>query len=166
MEFPESLLAVVKRAVKKYPADIEKCVAEAEKALRKRKAFTEWLDILITQGVQEIVYDIRHQINTRIKNENKEYGGKSTVIPGASEAVQEVESVYAYRIAGTMLGLVLGVQLLDIANSEAAIANGHQFNSVLARSLMPLVPNDKRVQEAVSEKRLQKMFREAQGGKS
>lgn len=166
MEFPESLLTVVKRAVKKYPADIEKCVAEAEKLLRKRKAFTEWVGMLITQGVQEIVYDIRHQINVRIKKENKEYGGKSTVIPGASEAVQEVESVYAYRIAGTMLGLVLGADLRGIADSEAAIANGHQFNSILARRLMPLVPKDKRVQDVVTEKRLQKMFREAQSGKS
>ena len=68
--------------------------------------------------------------------------------------------VYNYRIGGTLLGLVFGKDLLGIAEHERAIAEGHTFNARLAEALNPIVPANKRVKDAVAEKRLQMIFRQ------
>ena len=71
-------------------------------------------------------------------------------------------SSYLYNIAGTSLGEVLGKDLLDLADIEDNRAEGHVFNSRVLRRLSDVVPENKKVKSAISEKKLNALFSELQ----
>ena len=163
MEMPKEVLDLAAEIAVKYGADIEKATDALDRAIRKLPEFEDLTENLLRMAEQELIYDARHQANIRTRLENGGYGGPAKVVSGDSEAVKRVaQSVYAYAIAGTMLGMVLGDQLPDIAASEAARAEGHAFNARLCERLAGMVPKGKRVREVVSEKRLQSIFREVE----
>ena len=159
MEFPKSVEAIVDRAAKKFPSDISKAIDQADKEIRKLPEFDELVSMLIRKAVAQLIYDARHSVTNQIKRDSGMYGGPAKVIAGLSKSVNRVaESIYAIRIAGTMLGELFGRDLPGIADSEMAIGHGHLFNARLCQRLAALVPEDKRVQEAVKEKKLQAIF--------
>ena len=165
MEFPESVLRAVERAADNHPADIQKAIDAAEKAIRRLPEFETLVADLVRSAVQEMVYDARHSSNVTMRRLAGEYGGPAKTVSGDSAAVtRAAESLYCYRIAGTVLGSVLGEQLGDIAASELAKADGHAFNGRLCLRLKAMVPKEKQVRECVSEKRLMTVFKEVQDG--
>lgn len=160
MDIPENVLRIVEEAAGKHPADIPKAVERAEKGIRGLAEFDELVSMLVRNTVQELVYDARHRANTRMRREAGDYGGPAKVVSGDSASLGRVcESVYSYRIAGTVLGLVKGADLQAIAEGERSVASGHLFNVRLCLKLQELVPADKRVQDAVTEKRLRGLFK-------
>lgn len=163
MEFPQNVLRVVEKAVEKHPTDIEAAVTQAERAVRKLDEFSELVDTLVRHAIQELVYDCRHHMNVATKNQNGEYDNPAKVTSAASSAVQRAaDSVYLFKIAGTILGDLTGKELPVVAANETAVASGHAFNAWICNKLSPLVPEDKRVRDAVSEKKLRSIFQQAQ----
>lgn len=161
--FPEEVLNAVKAASKKHPGDISQAIDMAVKTITKLPNYSEFVNSLVHRAIQELVYQQRHIENTNTKKNNGSYGGTPKVNAGESHTVGKVfESVFNYKIAGTILGMVKGEDLEGIASEEEAIANGHLFNSRLCKKLSSLVPKGKMVKEAVSEKKLQSLFREIQ----
>lgn len=159
MNFPESVLNVAKLAAQKHADDVSAAVDEAERQIRRLPEFGDLVAALVRQAVQTLVYNERHRSNVRMRAEAGEYGRPAKVNVGASAAVNAViESLYLYRIAGTTLGLVRGADLAGIAASENAQANGHIFNARLCSELSALVPAEKAVQDAVSERKLRSIF--------
>ena len=155
IEFPENVRSIVKKATAKHLADIQKATSEAEKQIRKLKEFDGLANLLVTSAVQEMVYDIRHQMNTEIKNQEGREGGK-TKVKSSSDAVKAVyeSSYFNLFIGGSILGMLTGGELVDVASSERAIAAGYTFNADLALELSRIVPEDKTVRQSVSSKKL------------
>jgi hypothetical protein len=161
MEYPTSVLEIAERQAARFPADIDSAVNEAEKAIRRLPEFDSLVDLMVHNAVQELIYSFRHRDKVQMKNDMGQYGGPAKVTSGASAVANRAErSAYEFHMAGTMLGLILGKDLESIAQSEAAIAHGHDFNARLCRRLMSLVPDESRVQDAVSEKRLRRLIAE------
>ena len=128
-------------------------------AIKRLPEYDDFREELVVYAVRGMVHDVRHADNIKMRREAGEFGGPAKV--GVGAAVQQAcQNVYAYFIAGTTLGMILGSQLSEIANSEAAKADGHLFNTRLCRRLARLVPANKTVKQAVKESVLAKIFRE------
>ena len=161
-EFPKSVTNAVAKSADKYGDDIEKAVGEAEKRVRKLKAFSEFEGQLVRHALRELIYDARHQKNGQIKEASRNTTGPSKVVSGSSPAVTQAyrEAYYDYCIAGMTLGKLQGEMLADIAESEQNIATGHLFNVRLCERLVKIVPEGKTVEQCVSEKKLKVIFQE------
>jgi hypothetical protein len=155
----ESILEIVKAAAEHHPGDIPSAVDEAEMAIRDLPDFEALISALLRSAIQELVYDARHALNTRIKRDAGYYGGPAKV-NGTSDGVQKVyESVYRYCIGSTTLGELKGEDIPEIVEGEKAKAQGHQFNAELLEWLEAQgVKGEKRVREVVPEKKLRKNF--------
>lgn len=163
MEMPQSITNAIKDAATRHTSDIEAAVTLAERRIRKLDEFSEWEDELIREAIRERVYDVRHKHNTALKREMGAYGGPAKTTSGASAAVQKAaQSVYNLRIAGTLLGLLRGDELAAVAETERAIGQGHLFNATLCEQLIRHVPDNKTVQEAVSEAKLRRMCKQVE----
>jgi hypothetical protein len=161
---PEEILKVVAAVVAKHPNSIDDAVDAALSKLAKSPAWESWTANLVYGGLRRIIQDYRHYQNGIIRSANGDYGGPAKVTAG--QAANDVASdVYGYFIGGRTLGTLLGSELDDIGTSEAARAEGHQFNARLCAVLKPLVPDDKAVREAVKESKLRKIFADLQKNK-
>lgn len=167
METPKSVLEIVAKAADKYPSDIPKALDVADKAVRKLPEFEELVSDLVRSAIQDLIYEHRHSVTRQIKRETGKYKVKPKVVVGKSKPVNEaaLRSVYLMPIAGTVLGRVLGKDLLGIAKHEQDKANGSAVNARLCFRLDKLVPNTKYVDEVLSEKRLRTILQEVTKGK-
>lgn len=162
-DLPDELLAIVKLAVQKHN-EPQPAIEEAHKSVRKRPEFQAWVDLLVQTAVAELVYRERAVINTRLKAQAGEYGKPAKVSVGQSDAVNEVYTLYyQYKIGGTILGNVMGEELAGIGEKERALSEGHLFNARLCEELARFVPEGKRVQDCVSERKLKVLFTRLQG---
>lgn len=156
MVFDESVQDIVKKAVKRYPSDINKAVDQTWRYVKALPNFDELVEDFIKSALRAAVHDFRHTGNTALKREAGEYGKPATVCDLNSEGLKQIYcDLYAIHIAGTVLGELIGGTLIGIANSEAAKANGHAFNAKLLQKLHPLVPEGVRVRDAVNPAKLQ-----------
>jgi hypothetical protein len=163
MKFPEEVKNIVREANTDNPSVIDDATEQALKKVLRLKTYDDLVDMLVEHAVHDLICDDRHNINTRIKHQTGEYYQTPKTVVGNSDAVTRVEaSVYHYRIAGTSLGNVLGKDLLDIASNEDGKAEGHVFNSTLLRRLVRLVPKNKMVKNAITQKKLKAIFAELQ----
>ena len=154
MEYPEKILAIAKSAAEKYPADIGKATRVAVRAIRRLVDYEEFIDVLVEHATMRLVHEFRHTWNTA--NKRKFQCPDTKVNVGLSMAVNRAadKSWMQMRIAGTVLGRLKGVELLPLAESEAEKAAGHCFNELLLRALVPLVADDKYVDDVVTTQRL------------
>ncbi len=160
MRFPEEVMRVVREANVNHPTSIENATSEALNGVIGLESYKSLVATLVEHAVHDLICDDRHSINTSIKRQS---GAYAQVIPkttvGTSDAVMRAEfSVYSYRIAGTALGEILGKDCSDIAGFERNKKNGHAFNERLMTRLAELVPKNKKVKDAVSERKLKQLF--------
>jgi len=161
--YPKWMLSIAESAADKHPSDIQKAAEVAERAIRKHPEFEAVVATLVSDAVREMVYEVRHTTNVRLRKEAGEYGGPAKVVTGDSKAYQEVmESMYSYRIDGRTLGTILGKELGPIAVEKRAVGDGCYLVARLCERLEKIVPADKMVMEAVAEKRLRAMYRKLQ----
>lgn len=161
MTTPDEILEVVAAVTAKHPDSVDAAVDAAVAKLAKSPAWESWIADLVRGGLRRMIQDYRHSQNGIIRSANGDYGGAAKVTAG--QAANDVASdVYGYFIGGRTLGAVLGSELADIGTSEAARAEGHQFNARLCAILKPLVPDDKAVREVVKESKLRKIFADLQ----
>ncbi len=161
MDYPEKLIEIAKVDAIEYGEDTSKATDEIEKKASKLKEFPKWGKQLIWLAIRELVYDIRHKDNVARRKAAGDYTKPAKVKPG--EDVRSVyRSLYRYFISGTMLGLIRGEDLEGIAKSERAVGEGHIFNARLANRLSEIVPKNKTVEQAVTEKRLAIIFQQVE----
>jgi hypothetical protein len=147
-------------AANKFPDDIDDAVDWAYVRVQKLSDYEELCKLLVQRALRSIIADARHSANTKMRRAAGDFGKPAKIASAASPAVNTVAaSCYSYFIAGKTLGKVMGKELLGIAETEQERADGCLFNVRLARALNKIVPPDKRVEEAVSEKKLTAIFR-------
>lgn len=163
-EFPETMVEIIERAARQHSEDITKGVECAKRDIQSLPEYHQLIDTLVTEAIRELIYDVRHRDNVKMRNESGAYSIEPKVQPGKSKDVQETfENLHRYFLAGQTLGEIMGEQLEGIAESEESKANGHLFNARLCRELSRLVPEGKRVKDVVSLKKLGMIFKKLKG---
>ena len=163
MKFPEEVRSVIRDADAGNPSDLEQAVDEAERKIRSLMSFDSLVSDLVRSAIQGLIYDMRHAANGKIRYESGNYKQDTKTVVGTSDAVMRAESsVYQYRIAGTSLGQLLGKDLIDLATGEENRAEGYIFNARLLRRLSDVVPQNKMVKNAITQKKLKAIFFELQ----
>ena len=157
-KIPDDVIEAVREADAQHPDDIKEAVRQAIFAVRDLPGYLDFSRSLVDKAIQELIYDARHKADVAMKREAGYYGKPGKTYGLGASVAKVYSSVYAYRIAGTTLGLLRGEQLPSIAASEDRIAEGHRFNAELCRWLRTVTPDDKTVQESVSEKKLRQTF--------
>ncbi len=163
MRYSDRVLAIGRDAARTFGDDIEKATDAALRDIRQLPEYEALVDTLVRDAVREIIYEARHTANVAMKKQAGFYGGPAKVVVGTSTRMTRIyESVYNMRVAGTMLGMVMGADLQRLADAEYAIGDGHYVNATLLKSLVGIVPVNKAVREAVTQKRLKTLLRKAQ----
>jgi hypothetical protein len=160
-EFPEDVHDLIAQAVAEHPNDIPAAVEEAERRLRALPDFADLVAQLITQAVQDLVYQRRGMLNVALRREAGDYDTKPrTKLADSPDTLAVWDNVYNYFIDGRTLGDLRGNELQDIEASERNVARGHEFNAELCRWLREQgVVDDRRVKDVVSERKLRTAFR-------
>ena len=161
MRYPKSVVKIIVRCRNKYGTDIDQGVRKAVAAIKALPEFDELADQFLTTAVRKLLDDSRHQANEERRRNEGAYDIAAKVIPGTSKIVGDTlraSSLYSHYIGSTMLGHVYGRDLKGIASSESARASGHEFNATLCLKLSRIVPANKQVRQAVSEKKLRALF--------
>lgn len=153
MEYPPEIREIATQAADRCKA-AQTAVRHAIKNVRAHPAFDTFVDVLVDGAVEELVYQARHVANQKTRTSTS----VPKVIVGNSPAVQKVADLYLYRIGGNVLGNMTKEQLEAIGPSERERAAGHAFNARLCEALVPLVPKEKTVQQAVTEKKLKEVW--------
>lgn len=157
--FPDEVNQVIDDAVRQYPDDIDTAVDVAVEDIMSLPCFKNIRNDLFRSAIRSLIHDKRHSINVSIKHAASKYGGPAKVKYASSEAVNRVSaSCYDYSIGSRSLGSMTGVELLEVRESELAIAKGHQVNATLCERLSKIVPPEKTVRESVTEKKLWQIF--------
>ncbi len=158
MVFTTELLGIVRKASNRHEGDLERSVARAIQDVRAAPQFLEWTQALIDYAIRQLVYQTRCVGNRNLK---KSACGEPKVIVGRSAAVAEAcASLSRFKIGSTILAWVLGKELEGLAVQEERLGDGHYLNARFLRRLLPLVPEEKRVEDVVSDKKLRQLFRE------
>lgn len=160
METPkemERLQKLVDDAVDQHPDSIEDATEAVLKKANRVQWFEKLKDELIRRAIAKLIHDTRHQINVAMRNASGDYGGPAKVTAGAASG-RIAMGVMSYMIAGKTLGMLTGDELPEIAESEAARAEGHEFNVRLCRALAKIVKGEKTVKECVSATKLRAIF--------
>lgn len=159
VSLPQSVIDIARECAAAHGADIAEATRLAEQRIRALPDFEQIVNTLITAAVRDMVYDARHATNARFKREAGYYGRRGRVDTAASEVVNRAaKSVYAYCIAGTMLGELQGKDLPDLAEKEELTAKGYTFNAVLLRELAQKVKGEQKVRDVIPENRLKARF--------
>lgn len=161
MDLPRHVLQAATDAAAAHPTDPDAATDQALKAVRRMPDFNEFVESLVRRAIQDAVYAARHAHNVRVKRQQGVYGPPPAVLPSAADDVARAyESVYSYRIGGTVLGDLTGDQLPVVAAAEIERSKGHQFNAALVEWLRSQgVTGDRRVRDVVAEKKLEQNFR-------
>lgn len=120
----------------------------------------DWERQLAKWALVKLVDNDLHSINVELKREGGKYGGPSKV-DAMGEAVADMAHktlLDNFRIDGTVLGDILGSQLLPIAKNQRAIGSGYEKKAMLCEALARRVPATKRVRDAVQEIAVRKLY--------
>ncbi len=161
MHWPTWVKSAVSAAVDKSPSNPLAAAENALRQMRENRGFPVLVEDFLLSSVLNLVHQERHHKNGDLKEETN---GREPVKRG--EATEEVyRDIYAYHVAGKILGDVQGAELEPLAQAEEAVAAGHQFKADLLRELSTMVGPEQTVREAVSERKLRALFKRLQNPK-
>ncbi len=127
--------------------------------------YGDFVDNLVDEAIQSLVYDQRHRQNCSIKytgDTGTSGAAESKVKVGGCKAVADAYADYfSYTVGGKRLADVYGEELADLADAEMVQSQGHAAKAALFRSLADVVRPGKQVKDAVSGARLKRMFEAA-----
>lgn len=162
MNYPQSITEAVRVACSNNPTNTIEAAKEAEGAIRKLPEYDEFVRTLVSNAVMGMVTSMCHSATVAENRRTGVYGGPAKVQRGSSIALNAAyESIYNRRIGEVLLGSIFGRDLVGMAEWERERGAGHYINAKLLESLAIIVPTDKTVREAVSEKRLETMLQQS-----
>lgn len=161
MDYPSSLLGIVRNAATKHKDDIDEAVACAERAWNDDPERAEWIDQMVRGELRSLIHSFRHQSNVEIRKAAGVYGqpAKVTLETGAVARVAS-NVLLEYTICGVVLGRITGKQLKVFAKTEQEKADGSAFNARLCNRLIEIVPEEKTVAECVTAKKAKSLIEE------
>lgn len=160
MDYPDSLKEIVKECAAANPSDIGKAVDSAFNRWRKCDEYEEWTESMIRGQLRNMIHGSRHTTNVQILRDLNSYGGPAKVGLGSGlvNRVAAMSVLDSYCIGGRSLGDIMGGELKAIASDQQEKAAGYSRNARLCLMLATLVPDDKRVRDAVTEAKVRKLI--------
>lgn len=165
MEYPKDVTAICKLMAKKYGNDIDKAVASAEKAIRELPDFDDFVHLLITLAIRELISDARHHENLRtrkVTGADVERCTPKTTVGTSRSVIKASQSIYEYNIGGKLLGWMTGEEVNAAMQTQLSISNGHRVNYVMLSLIDGKVPAGKKVKDVFSQKQLINIRRKAE----
>lgn len=159
MKYPEGLVAVVRDANARHPADAAAAVKEAAERVRRHGDYAEWADALAYRAVMEMVHAERHAGTVAAKRAAGAYGGGAKVAGGDALLDAHRSFFDAFAIGGTCLGDLTADVMGGLEAAEREKARGCLENAELLRWLRPRMKNGRKVRECVKEADVMKEFR-------
>lgn len=158
------ILAIVKEDSAKFPDDIDKAVETTIRRIRKLSDYADYVDGLVYGQIRHMHHDVRHTANVATRKAAGEYGGpaKVTLSEGAANAAAAASLLKTYLINGRTLGDITGKELPAIRDAERNRGAGCYFNAALCEALGPLVADDKRVDECLTDQKALAIFKRVQ----
>jgi hypothetical protein len=153
--WPSFALQLAKESISKH-GDVQDAIGAFRSALREHDEFPSLVEVLFGVATAELIYEQRHSINIATKRANGDYGKPGKTIVGESKTIQSMYERFFF--GGQCLGDILGERLSGLAESEEAQAHGHGLNAALLNRLSKIVPEDKTVRQAVTEKKLRQLW--------
>jgi hypothetical protein len=161
MDYPSSLLGIVRKAAIKHRDSVDQAVVCAEREWRKSPEHEQWIDQMVRGELRSLIHNVRHETNVQIRKEAGAYGqpAKTTLGTGAVARVAS-DVLLNYSICGVTLGMITGEQLRSFAKSEQEKADGCEFNAILCDRLAEMVPAEKCVSDCVTAKKAKAIIAE------
>lgn len=159
MEYPDSLLAIIRSAAEAHRSSIDAAVNQAFSEWQATDEYADWVDEMVRGQIRSMIHGVRHADNVAIRRDAGEFGGPSKVSASSANQVIEKSLLDTYSINGRRLGDILGKELEPIANGERERATGCLVNARLLEALKPLVSDDKSVRDCVKDKRAWQILR-------
>jgi plasmid stabilization system protein ParE len=190
MWHPESILRAGRKAADRFPDDIPRATRYALQLFKRLPEYEEWCEGLPMGMAQDIIHEARHHHNRDLKRQSRREeevavaacassvgaatnGGSTKPRPEPRPRINVAEShgvrstyisYMTKRIAGRIVGLLYGRDLEDIATGERARSSGHEFNARLLQRLHSVVPDDRMVQEAISDEKFAALWKDVEKG--
>lgn len=157
--FPQSVLEIVATCTRNNLGDINTAVDEAVEAIKQLPGYKQLVEDLLRRGVCDLVYEMRHKDNRRLKNALGRYPSqKDSKIAFSENVAAAHRSVFDHCIDGRTLGSLYGRDIPDLIDTIGKRIRGERFNINILLWLKNKVPMDKTVREAISEERLARVY--------
>ena len=101
MNMPVEIINCVHEIVEKNKKDpILDVISQAICEVRNLDCFEEAQEILVNSAIQDLVYDVRHKINVKIKNDNNSYSKSAfdKTSKGRAAVERVALTVFDYKI--------------------------------------------------------------------
>jgi len=161
----EDLQRIIDQEASRHMDCIEDAVDASMKRITRLAAYEDFQGTLVRQAIRERIHWYRHQIAVISRRENGGYDVTTKVQPTGvliETTEKTTKTLFTYPIDGRTLGAIRGDELAEVAASEAARADGHEFNARLCRALVSKVSSDKLVCQCVKEAELKRIFERLQ----
>jgi len=158
METPKEISSLVDQAIKQFDKaqdSITWLIAE----ISKLDCGEGWFTYAIRKMAETLIYERRHEINRAMKSTKGYTHSKTETRWMESKIIQEIYTVYEFKISGRNLGDILGSELPGIIEQEESILKGHEKNLEFLNKILSKVPENKTVREAITLKTLTKIFK-------
>lgn len=157
MKTPKVIAEMVKNAVSESKTAQESIEIIIGQITNCPEATRDWVEFILRKAVESLVYEHRRELNRSLKT--KGYVAVASKINWAeSKVVQNIYTVYEFKIAGRNLGDIMGSELETILEQERNSIRGHELNVEFLSRLQKKVPPNKTVKEAINLKTITRIF--------
>ncbi len=169
----EDLQIMITTIADKNQNDIDKAVDKIAAKLRIEfnvPTLSQVGEYLLRRGIRAVIHDHRHLQNVRMREEakndfvkpNPKDKTKTTKPAGCATKIcakLAEYNWYGYKIAGRTLGKIKGNEIPGIIQRISSSISGQQVELFVMMRLRPLVPGEKKIEEAVPNNKIDKFFK-------
>jgi hypothetical protein len=163
MNIPEKLRKIVRQICKDNPESINHQIKKSIAAIRELPEFAEYVETLVNDNIQEMVYEERHSV-TRARGAAYSMPAPSKLAGQKHATANKMVSAafsgcYGHYMAGTTLGIITGDMIpLLIATEEAKAATHTGYANLLRWCQDKGVVGKLRVRDVIKENDLKKNY--------
>lgn len=157
MKPPKVIVDLVKNAVSESKTAQESIEIVIAQLSNHPESTQDWVEFILRKAVESLVYEHRRELNRSLKT-NGYVAVNSKVNWAESKVVQNIYTVYEFKIAGRNLGDIMGSEIETILEKEKTSIRGHGLNVEFLSKIQKKVPPNKTVKEAINLKTITKIF--------
>lgn len=158
METPKEIKLLVDKAIKQFDK-AQDSITWLISEIAKLDYADEWFAYAIRKVAETLIYERRHEINRAMKSTKGYTHAKTETRWIHNKTIQDIYTVYEFKISGRNLGDILGSELPGIIEQEELVLKGHEKNLAFLNKILVKVPENKTVREAITLKALTKIFK-------